>query len=226
MSTNPPRHVLEKAFDRIKQRNLGKNEPGLLVPTSLCPMEETALFSAARSCHVLELGAGWGEFAVQWSVSHPDHEYTAFEINWDRIRKLLNNIDKLKLTNLKIIPMNFVWFMDEILPAHSFDLVIVNFPDPWPKRRHRKHRLIDNSFPGRMKKILRPGGEISIATDYGPYARKILSIFRKAGAFSSVYRNPDYIRKTPDGYPPTKFETIFLNQKRTPYYQRWKLNHE
>ena len=187
-------------------------------------MDSSALFSEnSGERRILELGAGWGEFCIEWMKSHPDHSYVAFEIKWDRIKQIIKQAEIFKLVQLRIVPINLNWFLEEILPQRAFDRIIINFPDPWPKKRHWKHRLVNPNFPDRIEKILRENGTVFLATDYGPYARKILSIFRNHPNFEPVYPWPHYKRVAPEEHPQTRFEAIHLNDGRLPYYQEWRL---
>ncbi|MEQ9363003.1 MAG: tRNA (guanine-N7)-methyltransferase [Leptospirales bacterium] len=175
---------------------------------------------------ILELGSGWGEFLAAWLAEHPDDDYTAFEIKSDRIRRTLKYLHKLPAPHphLRVVPVNFTWFLEGILPPRSFDWIIINFPDPWPKRRHWKHRLVRPGFPERMAPLLRPGGQIHLATDYGPYARKMIQLFRRSAHFEAVFPAPEYLRRRPADVPLTRFEQITgAGEGRVPYFSRWRL---
>ena len=192
--------------------------PGIITPDESGKISPQRLFKNPDSFHVLELGAGFGELCVEYMRSNPDHEYTAFEIKWDRIRNLLKHADADRL-HPRVVPVDFDWFFESMLPAHSFDRIIIYFPDPWPKRRHWKHRLIHKGFPDRLSPIMRPGADIYLATDYGPYARRMLSAFRKS-ALKPAFPFPHYVRENP---LPTRthFEKL-MSQKRKPYFMVWK----
>ncbi len=205
-------------------------DPRVLVPGSLRPFSTAELFAPPdegsgepEGRRILELGSGWGEFALGWLQAHPGDRYLAIEAKSDRVGRALRGADRLGVRGLRFLVLNFSWFLEEFLPPFAFDLIIINFPDPWPKRRHWKHRLIRGGFPARAENLLRPGGVVHIATDYGPYARRILSIFRRAPQFEAIYDFPNYVRTRPPGFPPTRFETIHLAEGRTPYYQGWQL---
>ncbi len=199
------------------------NNSEIVVPDGLERLSATALFNREDSNHVLELGAGWGEFCADQVMNHPDQEYVAFEIKPERIKSLIRSLRKIQCDRVKIIPINFNWFLEEILPENAFDTIFINFPDPWPKRRHWKHRLVQNGFIERIKPLLRPDATIHLATDYGPYARKMLSLFRKRNDFSPVYTWPNYIRSTPDGFIKTRFEEMHEAENKRSYYMGWKL---
>jgi tRNA (guanine-N7-)-methyltransferase len=201
------------------------DQPEVLLPREpRSPLLPEQLFRAPEHRHVLELGSGWGEFAAGWLATHPDDDYVAFEIKGDRIRRTLKYVRKLDGGHIRIIPVNFTWFLEEILPPHSFDWIIVNYPDPWPKRRHWKHRLVQPGFPQRMSELLRPRGIVHLASDYGPYARRMIRYFRGSPLFESVFPPPDYVRRRPDDMPLTRFGQITGDREgRTPYFTRWRL---
>lgn len=215
-----------KLFKLAIRRRSFHDHPLVLVPDRMEPLPAERLFSRGNSRKILELGAGWGEFSLEWLERYPEDELVLFEIKGERIGRILKNAGRRGISNLRIIPINFNWFLEELLPAAGFDRIIINFPDPWPKKRHWKHRLIVPAFPERMKKILKPGGEINIATDYAPYARKILGIFRRHPDFLSALPRPEYRRERPAGHPLTRFEQIHLAEGRIPYYQCWRYSPE
>ncbi len=217
-----PAQVRERLFQITTRPRPLHGRTGIVVPRTPEPIPAEQLFTRPESRHILELGAGWGEFCAAWTLAHPEDEYVAFEIKGDRIRRLLRHLERGGIARVKIIPINFSWFLEEILPPRSFDLIIINFPDPWPKKRHWKHRLIDAGFPDRMLSILRPGGGIYVATDYGPYARKILRAFRDCARYQAVYPWPGYRRERPADFPTTRFEQIHLAGGLRPYYQLWE----
>ncbi|MCS7204784.1 MAG: methyltransferase [Leptospiraceae bacterium] len=213
---------IQRKLLRIIQRPAKyKLHPNVIVPKTIDTISKEILFFIQESFHILELGCGWGEFAIEWLKKHPEHEYIAMEKKGDRIKKIIKKIEKNNIKNLKIIPVNFLWFYREILPENSFDLVIINFPDPWPKRRHWKHRLISEKFLIDTYNLLRHNGKIYIATDYGPYARKIISLFRKSKLYMPVLPWPNYTRKRFFSFPESKFEKLTLKENQ-PYYMMWR----
>lgn len=200
--------------------------PLVLAPRGLEAFSNKELFGAdepGSGERILELGSGWGEFALGWLAQRPTDRYVAVESKSDRIQKTVRRADRTGTDRLRLIPVNFNWFLEEFFPPRCFDRIIVNFPDPWPKRRHWKHRLITERFPFRLENLLRPGGVVHIATDCGPYARKILAIFRRADRFASLFEFPHYRRLRPADMLATRFEEIEIALGRRPYYQAWRL---
>ena len=225
MHHHPDKELQEKLFQIATKRRSFHGHPAVILPNAISPLESIQLFDQqADSYRILELGCGWGEFCCEWLKKFPDHNYIAMEINGDRIKRLIKQTNSLTgQKNLRIIPINFKWFLCEILPAKSFDLMIINFPDPWPKKRHWKHRLIEPGFPEKAASLLRKNGRIFMATDYGPYARKILKLFRENPHFEAVYEWPHYRRTPPGEHPVSRFQTMHLQAGRKSYYQEWQL---
>lgn len=219
MPLHPPAEVLSRLFGRISAIPWFKKYPEIFLPERLLPISESDLFHR-EGFRVLELGCGWGEFAGQWLQERPQDSYIAFELKKERIVSAIAGVRRTGCKDFRILPLNYSWFLN-LFPTSSVDLIIVNFPDPWPKKRHWKHRLVDMSFPEAAKKILRPGGEVYLATDYGPYARKILGVFRSSPDFSSVYPWPHYRREKEASIPGSRFERIQTEQMKRPYYQKW-----
>lgn len=168
---------------------------------------------------VLELGAGSGEFLGAYAASHPDELYAAFEIKWDRIRLILKRLGKQGLQNVRIVPVNFSWLLESLLPHSFFDTVIIYFPDPWPKKRHWKHRLVQPGFPDRLIQLLKPDASVYLATDYGPYARRMLRTFQRKD-FRPLLPEPFFSRENPFGIQ-TRFESI-TGQARKPYFMAFQ----
>lgn len=214
----------ERLFDIATRPRPLFRAPEILLPPKGGRIAESALFRRADSRHVLELGSGWGEFCVSWVSEHPGDDYTAFEVKGDRVARLLRDLRrKAPEAHVRIVPVNFEWFLEDILPSDSFDLIVINCPDPWPKRRHWKHRLVQPGFPARVRPLLRPKGEIVLSTDYGPYARRMLSAFRKSPMYEPVHPWPHYVRERPSYLPGTRFESMHNAQGLRLYYMSWRV---
>ena len=204
-------------------------EAEIVLPKNSGGILEEQLFRSpfsrnGKGRRVLELGSGSGEFLSQWLKSHPEDDYIAFEIKRKRIWKTLRDFRKVNPDlnlHLRIVPINFNWFLEDLLPPHSFDLVIINFPDPWPKARHWKHRLVQNGFDRRIASLLREHAQIRLSTDYGPYARKILGLFRRSQYFHSFYPWPHYVREHPQDLAFSRFEKLYIGEGRRSYYFSW-----
>ncbi len=210
-----------KLLSIIKKPAKYKENTCVVVPESIHPIAPEKLFKNYKSFHILELGSGWGEFAVEWILRNPGHEYIAFEQKPARIKSMIKKIEKNKIQNIKILPVNYSWFLVEILPLECFDLILLNFPDPWPKKRHWKHRIVNPEFPEKINSLLKPNGLFYFASDYGPYFRKVLKIFRNSSYFRPLIPWPNYLRKRLYFFPSSQFE-LLTSQKHKPWYTLWR----
>lgn len=212
----------QKLFSIVTKKRSYSDHPFIVSPESISPVPVEKLFLRPENIRILELGAGWGEFIVQWAQLHQNHNAVTFEVKSDRIHHLLKQLEKKSIENVRVMPVNFSWFLEEILPVESFDLVFVNFPDPWPKRRHWKHRLINKNFPARISKLMKPGATIHLATDYTPYARKMLLAFRSDDEFECLTPGSGLTPERPNGIPETRFERIQSRAGYRPLFSQWK----
>lgn len=223
--TNLPQNLKDKLFSIVSKPRAILNHKQVIQIVELKEISLNELFPKGESVRVLELGTGFGEHVVSFAQANPKSQIVAIEVKLDRIYKTLKQMDRLKIENVRFLALNMNWFFTELLPPSSFDVVIINFPDPWPKRRHWKHRLINAEFPPQLHRILRSEGVVRIATDYGPYARKILRTFRDSPLFSKGFPETEYQRERPAGWFPTHFETIHLQQGKRPYYMEFRGNY-
>jgi tRNA (guanine-N7-)-methyltransferase len=164
---------------------------------------------------VLELGSGWGEVAIELAKKSPSTAYILIEKLTGRIQSTLKKCDIYSLENIKLLPVNFHWFLDVIFPNQSFDQVILNFPDPWPKSKHHKHRTLNSHFLEILRKILKSGGKFQFATDHGPYARNSIRLFRDAGNDFSFKEEWTHNR---DDFPKSVFEQEMKGLGKRIYY--------
>ena len=122
---------------------------------------------------ILDIGVGAGESTVNHAISHPENNYLAVEVHRPGIGKLLNKIEKDRLTNIKIIRHDVIDILREQIPDRSLTQIFIFFPDPWPKKRHHKRRLINEELIKLVKKKLVMHGRLHIATDWRDYANHI-----------------------------------------------------
>ena len=152
---------------------------------------------------ILEIGFGMGESTAIIAQSHPENDYLGIEVHTPGVGSLLNQIEQHGLTNLRIIQYDAVAVLQHMLPAACLDGVHIFFPDPWPKARHHKRRLIQPAFVARLCNHLKPGGYIHVATDWEEYAVQILQVLSQEQQLSNTAA--DYAPR-PDYRPLTKFE--------------------
>lgn len=170
--------------------------------------------------HFLELGSGWCEVVLQLAEENVNMGFIAMERKWNRLRRGFELAEQKKLQNIFFSAINFQWFLSDIFPENSFDTVLLNFPDPWPKKKHHKNRSIDQNFLKSVYNILKPGGKFLFATDHFGYARWTIRHLRKFNQFEST--SQEYCFERP-ALPISSFEQEKMDEgKRIFYLERSK----
>jgi tRNA (guanine-N7-)-methyltransferase len=117
---------------------------------------------------------------------HPERNFLGVERLLGRLRKLDRKGRRAGLTNLRGVRIESAYFLEYLLPRHSAVALHLYFPDPWPKRKHRRHRLVNERFPALAHQALAAGGRIYLRTDDEDYFAQILDVFRASSAFRAV----------------------------------------
>jgi len=134
----------------------------------------------------LELGCGDSSFLVEYARQHPEHNFIGVERLLGRIRKLDRKGRRAGLANLRGVRIESAYFLEYLLPPHSAVALHVYFPDPWPKRKHRRHRLIGERFPALASQALQSGGTVYLRTDDQDYFEQMLTVFGASPMFQPV----------------------------------------
>jgi len=134
----------------------------------------------------VELGSGDSSFLVEYARRNPDHNFIGVERLLGRIRKLDRKGRRAGLVNLRGVRIECSYFLEYLLPPHSATALHVYFPDPWPKRRHWRHRLINERFPALASQALVPGGSIYLRTDDQAYFAQMAAVFGASPLFQPV----------------------------------------
>jgi tRNA (guanine-N7-)-methyltransferase len=153
---------------------------------------------------VLDIGFGDGEALATSAINYPDIDYLGVEIHEPGIGHLLLLLEQAALTNVRVIVRDAAEVVPE-LPDASLAAVNLFFPDPWPKKRHHKRRLVQTAFIEEIARVLRHGGLLHVATDWADYARHTREVLATSAAFASV--DSSDLKQDPLAFrPPTKFE--------------------
>ena len=155
------------------------------LPSYVERIDLAQLFPKAQPLEV-ELGSGDGSFLLEWARRHPEHNFIGVERLLGRIRKLDRKGLRAELSNLRGIRLEASYVMEYLLPRASVETLHVYFPDPWPKRKHRKHRLVNSHFTEVGATLLRPGGVVCLRTDDANYFAQITEVFEANPKFSVV----------------------------------------
>jgi tRNA (guanine-N7-)-methyltransferase len=156
-----------------------------------------------RAPRVLEIGFGMGETTAQIAASHPERDYVAIEVHTPGVGSLLKQIEERELNNVRIIQHDAVDVLQHMITPDTLDGAHIFFPDPWPKKRHHKRRLIQPGFVSLLASRIKQGGYVHAATDWDDYARQILEVMSRESTLRNVA--PDFSPR-PDYRPLTKFE--------------------
>ena len=147
------------------------------------PLRLEELFPVGQPAE-LEIGCGDGGFLLEWATRHPKKNFIGVERLLGRIRKLDKKGRRAELTNLHLLRFEAQYLLQYLLPDHAFDAVHIYFPDPWPKDKHSRHRLIDEHFPELARRILLPNGIVHLRTDDPAYFEQMQESFLPAKYFS------------------------------------------
>ena len=159
----------------------------------------TSLFPTAEQV-VLEIGFGMGEATALIARDFPNTGYLAVEVHKPGIGKLMARVEELALSNIRIIEGDAHPIITTMIPDKSVDGVHLFFPDPWPKKRHNKRRIINAEFLALIHPKIKDGGFFHIATDWVPYAEYIEEVFAASPLFTGG------VVERPEWRPVTRFE--------------------
>ena len=126
---------------------------------------------------VLEIGSGMGETTVAIAREHPEADFVAVEVHGPGVGSLLNALERERLTNVRVVRHDAVEVLEQMVADASLAAIHLFFPDPWPKKRHHKRRLVQSAFAALAAKKLRAGGILHAATDWPDYAEQMDAVF-------------------------------------------------
>ena len=155
--------------------------------------------------HVLDIGFGDGEALLTSAANNPSIDYLGVEVHPPGIGHLLLLLEKADLTNVRIVDRDAADVVPQLLADQCIDAVNLFFPDPWPKKRHHKRRLVQPPFVDEIARVLKTGGLFHIATDWSDYEQHSRELFDRHPQFEPI--EPQILCHNPLAFrPPTKFE--------------------
>jgi len=180
-----------------QQRALEQLLPKFGVPVSDSLVDFRQTFGRSAPV-VLEIGSGMGETTAEIARAHPETDFLAVEVHGPGVGSLLRRIGESSLTNLRVIRHDAVEVLERMIPDGALAGIHLFFPDPWPKKRHHKRRLVQPPFAALAARKLAPGGYLHAATDWPDYFAQMEAVFSS---------DPDLRKASPDrSRPTTKFE--------------------
>ena len=170
------------------------------------PLDLAELFPAAQPLEA-ELGCGDASFLVEYARRHPERNFIGVERLLGRIRKLDRKGRRAGLANLRGVRIESSYFLQWLLPPRSASALHIYFPDPWPKKKHHKNRLINESFPALARARSTPGGAVYLRTDDADYFRQMTEVFAADKKFQEM-ETPAALAELP-----TDFERDFNSRR-------------
>lgn len=186
----------KKAYDRSWPRYGLTREHGLIDPRQL--------FGRDAPLN-LEIGFGMGKSLAEMAEAAPDQDFIGVEVHLPGVGALLKEIEDRGLDNIRIYNIDANDVIDLCLPDGCLDRAMVFFPDPWHKKKHHKRRLIQPEFVQRIRRKLRVGGILHLATDWENYAEHMMEVMSVADGFANT-RGAGEFSPRPEDRPVTKFE--------------------
>ena len=186
-------------------------ERGSLDPRRLFPIRPPDLW--------LEIGFGAGEHLAEQATAHPEVGLLGAEVFENGVVKLLAEVRRRELANIRIL-VDDARLLLEALPDACLGRVFILFPDPWPKQRHHKRRMVSPGPLDQLARIMKEGAELRLATDDIGYLRAMLELVPAHPAFAWQARGPaDWLRRPPD-WPATRYEAKAIAAGRIPHFLR------
>lgn len=166
---------------------------------------------------VLEIGCGIGDFAVTMASRHPGWNYIALDFYNKGCLKTCRRAERMGVQNIRVVRDEARAFLARCLRPASLQSVFINCPDPWPKRRQRKRRLVNEQFVGGLADYLLPGGSLYFTTDFADYGVDVARLMTRQERFENALA-PDLWRHDLTGYPRTKYMLKFMAEGKEIYF--------
>jgi len=169
----------------------------------------------------IEYCSGNGDWVAYQAQQDPESNWVAVEKLFGRVRKIWSKAKNYNLENLLCVCGEALYTTSTYFPPESVAEVYVNFPDPWPKKRHAKYRLIQDSFVDEMYRILEDGGMVTLVTDDEPYSIQMIEVFLRHPGFYSNTPEPYYFTEWKD-YGTSYFEVLWREKGKSIRYHQFK----
>jgi tRNA (guanine-N7-)-methyltransferase len=153
----------------------------------------------------VEIGFGNGDNLVQMAQDRPDADFLGIEVHRPGVGRVLMEVERLSLTNVRVSDHDAVEVIAQQLPQACLDEALVLFPDPWHKKRHHKRRLLNDAFVALLASRLKCGGVLRAATDWEPYAVAMLEVLSGCTLLTNTAADGGYVPRPPSRQP-TRFE--------------------
>lgn len=184
------------------------------------PVDWPILFGNAHPL-ALEIGCGVGDFIVRTAADHPDWNFLALDYYNKGCLKTCRRVEKHGLSNVRVLRVEAREFIAERILPGSLRAVYINCPDPWPKKRHRKRRLVNRQFVEFLRTYLAPGGDLYFATDFDDYGIDVARMLPEVDGVTNALA-PDPYRHQLEGYHLSKYMCKFMEQGKSIYFVHYR----
>ena len=181
--------------------------------------EEAAVFGRKAPVWI-EYCTGNGAWIAEKALAHPELNWIAVEKRFDRVQKIWSKMKNFSLNNLFIVCGEALTFTKTYVPDHSIDGVYINFPDPWPKCKHAKHRLLQDTFVAEMARACAPHAKTTIVTDDDHYTSRICEAMLAGSLWAPVFPEPYFITEW-EGYGSSYFEQLWREKGKTIHFMQF-----
>ncbi len=154
---------------------------------------------------VVEIGFGMGYSLIEMAQASPQTNFIGIEVHKPGVGQILLDMMRLNITNIRIVPYDAMTVFRDHIPAESLEGIQIYFPDPWPKKRHHKRRIVQLNFVQLLASALKPQGYLHCATDWAPYAEHMLQHITPCAVLENCSSTQTYVTK-PNWRATTKFE--------------------
>jgi tRNA (guanine-N7-)-methyltransferase len=184
------------------------------------PVHWPALFSNDHPV-ALEIGCGVGDFIVKTAADLPDRNFIAIDFYNKGCYKTCRRLDTAGLANVRVLREEARQFLRERIPSGSLAAVYINCPDPWPKKKHRKRRLVNREFMEFLAEFMMPGGDFYFATDFDDYGVDVAGMMPGIAGFDNKLA-PDLYRHELEGYHLSKYMRKFMAEGKRIYFIHYR----
>jgi tRNA (guanine-N7-)-methyltransferase len=187
-----------------QQRALAELWPKYGLEFTPQPLQLHTLYGRAVPC-TIEIGFGNGDNLLRLAGAHPERDFLGIEVHRAGIGRLLLALEARQLRNVRIVCHDAVEVLEAQVTPLSVQEILILFPDPWPKKRHLKRRLLQRAFAALAASRLAAGGQLRLATDWEPYAQHMLETLNATAALENLAADGGFVPR-PSEREPTRFE--------------------
>ncbi len=194
----------------MTQRIIEIDSPNFVTEQQLESPANFATLFANHNPLCLEIGCGIGDFITQLAALYPQRNFLAIDIYNKGCYRTCRRIDTAGLVNIRVMRIEARFLLDRYLAMNSLAAIYINCPDPWPKKRHRRRRLVNRDFLQSLLYYLQPGGELFFSTDFTDYAEQVAPLIDELQGYENQRTKlPDTI---PGDYPRSKYMRRFIEK--------------